>query len=164
MFYKAAVVPVKVRYGPSFWRHQYFSPSFKFRHYEATFLGGLIPCERGCGCKDRRVLGLSFIYPIPRVSEDLLPPKSLSEIPTFPSSFYIVYLFTHSPSDNIGKTTFLPLAPLKKSRPFRTGVPPPGGGGRSTRHNILNPHLHILETSDRKGVKLLASTRYCFHK
>ena len=110
----------------------FFSPSGKFRHYEATFLaeggggGGLIPCERGWGCKDRRVLGLSFIYPIPGVSEDLLPPKSLSKIPTFPSCFYIVCLFTHSPSDNIGKTTFLPLAPLNKSRPFPH--PPPGGG------------------------------------
>ena len=149
----------------------FFSPSGKFRHYEATFLaeggggGGLIPCERGWGCKDRRVLGLSFIYPIPGVSEDLLPPKSLSKIPTFPSCFYIVCLFTHSPSDNIGKTTFLPLAPLNKSRPFRKEVPPPPPrGGRSTRHNILNPHLLVLETSDRKGVKLLASTRYCFHK
>ena len=70
-----------IRQSSSLWRwdmgHRFedisfFSPSGKFRHYEATSLGEggggggwLIPCERGWGCKDRRVLGLSFIYPIP---------------------------------------------------------------------------------------------------
>lgn len=109
--------------------------------------GGLIPCERGWGCKDRRVLGLSFIYPIPRVSEDLLPPKSLSEIPTFPSSFYIVCLFTHSPSDNIGKTTFLPLAPLNKSRPFRTEVRKAKGEVRKAKYQAQ----HFKSSFARSG-------------
>ena len=62
---------------------------------------------------------------LPHTPKSHLPRKSLSEIPTFPSSFYIVCLFTHSSSDNIGKTTFLPLAPLNKGRPFRKEVPPP---------------------------------------
>ena len=130
-----------IRQSSSLWRwdmghrfedNSFFRPAANLDIMRQLPLGGggrLIPCERGWGCKDRRVLGLSFIYPIPRASEDLLPPKSLSEIPTFSSCFYIVCLFTHSPSDNIGKTTFLPLAPLNKSRPFRTEVPPPPGGG-----------------------------------